>query len=119
MSLLKNILIFFLLSLRMLHGSEADKIYSIVFTGSALELLTGLSSEKTSVSAPHSKKKIRISSSLQERKNKFKAAAYAAAYENCCFGVVTESQSRKVSYFKKKNFFSLGSCSLLYRFHLF
>lgn len=117
LSLFKNIVIFVLLLLRMLHGSEAEKVYSIVFTGSAVEIVTALNSEKTSLNAPHSKKKVRISSSLQDRKNKFKAAAaYGAPYKNCLFAAVTD---KKVSYFKKKHIFSLGCCSLLYRFHLF
>ena len=70
---IRNFLILFLLALRLLHGLELQKFSEIALSWSQIGA-SAYAEGKKSLGTSHSKKKTRISSALQERKIKHKAA---------------------------------------------
>lgn len=120
MNHLKSILIIILITLRMMHGSEIHKVSSIIVDGSALSELSGTGAEKSSVSIPAVKKKVRISLSSQERKIKYKKTSPSRhQYQDYSLLAALLHYRRSVSYFHEIPVLSRESYNSLYRFHPF
>lgn len=115
----KNILIFLLTALRLLHGSEPEKLSSAVFSGPAMEILAGSDGITSVFSAPGAKKKVRINSSSNERKAKLKPSVCVLKNEKFCFDAVLATCAIDGSLFKNRIACRLDSSSLLHLFHLF
>lgn len=115
----KNILIFLLTALRLLHGSEPEKLSSAVFSDPSMEILAGSDAAASALSAPGAKKKVRINSSSNERKTKLKPSVCVLKNEKFRFDAVLANCAIDSSLFKNKIACRLDSSSLLHLFHLF
>jgi len=116
----KSILIMALLAIRMLFGVEVHSVSSALADCAEMLNFSSRNAKQSAVDAPHSKKKIRISASSQDKKEKHKApAALKSLFEKFAYEALSLTHSKSFAYFKLKAAFTASSTGSLYRLNLF
>lgn len=118
MNPIKNIFLLTLLALRLLHGAEIGRLSEMALNWTEISGSFRADGQEPALGTPHSKKKIRISSSLQERKIKQKAPSSDKAPALDIAGL-SLPHSKGAFYFSRPLFFTgapLCTLHLLYPF---
>ncbi|OXA84707.1 hypothetical protein [Flavobacterium hibernum] len=116
----KGILIMALLAMRMLYGVEIHSVSSVLADCAEMQNISGRKTHQCAVDAPHSKKKIRISASSQDKKEKHKTPALLKSLsEKFTDEALSLPHSKSTAYFKLNTAFADASKNSLYRLHFF
>lgn len=118
MDQIKNILVLILLTFRLFHSAEIQKASEMVLNGCRLVEFSSGPTKNASVGTPHNKKKVRISSSLQERKIKHKVF-FCNNIQKYALQAILLKQNQCICYLKETSIFIWNLYSSLYRFNPF
>lgn len=109
-----------LLAMRMLYGAEIHSVSSVLADCAEMQDISGRKARQCNVDAPLSKKKIRISASSQDKKEKHKTPAlFKSPSEKFTDDALTLPHSKSTAYFKLNTAFADASKNSLHRLHFF